>query len=67
VAKSGEEEDKEAYKQKKRITKKELAKAKQFIWAEWQRRFSEPQQRVDLFRIAKQVKRETKCYTRKVY
>jgi len=35
-----------------------VAKAKQSSWEEWQRRSSEPKYRVDLFRIAKQIKRE---------
>jgi len=38
--------------------KNEVAKAKQSSWKEWQRSSSEPKQRVDLFRIAKQMKRE---------
>jgi len=50
--KSGEKEDREAYKQNKRKTKKEKAKAKQSSWEEWQRRLSKPKKRVDLFRIA---------------
>jgi len=41
----------------KRQTKKEVAKAKQSKWEEWQRRTSEPKQRVDLFRIDTQMKR----------
>jgi len=56
VAKYGEEEDREAYKQKK-ASKEWVAKAKHSSWEEWQRRSSEPKQRVDLFRIAKQIKR----------
>jgi len=35
-----------------------VVKAKQYSWEEWQRRSSEPKQRVNLFRIAKQMKRE---------
>jgi len=58
VAKSGEEEDREAYKQKTRQMKKEVAIAKKSNWEEWQRRSSVPKQRVNLFRIAKQMKRE---------
>jgi len=55
--KSGEEEDRKAYKQNKRQTKKEVAKAEQSSWEEWQRRLKEPKQRIDLFRIAKHMKR----------
>jgi len=44
-----------------------VAKAKQSSWEECQRRLSEPKQRVYLFRIAKQMKRETRCYRRNVY
>jgi len=45
-------------KQNKTQTKKEVTKVKQSSWEKWQRRLSEPKQRVDLFRIAKQIKRE---------
>jgi len=45
-------------KQKKRQMKKEVAKAKQSSWEEWHRTSSKPKQRVELFRIAKQMKRE---------
>jgi len=58
VAKKSEEENRESYKQKKRQTKKEVANAKQSSWEERQRRSSEPKQRVDFFRKAKQIKRE---------
>ena len=56
--KSGEDIDREAYKQKKRQTKREVASAKNSIWEEWKRSASESKKKVDLFRIAKQMKRE---------
>ena len=48
----------DAYKQKKRLTKKEVANAKKSSWEEWYRSLSEPKKKVDLFRIAKQMQKE---------
>jgi len=44
-----------------------VAKAKQSSWQERKRRSSKPKQRVELFRIAKQMKRvRQKCYRRNI-
>jgi len=38
--------------------RKVMTNAEQSSWEEWQRRSSKPKQKVDLFRIAKQMKRD---------
>ena len=56
--KSGEENDRIAYKQKKKQSKKEIASAKRNVWDEWMKISGDSKKKGDLFKIAKQMKRE---------
>ena len=54
------EEKKEIYREKKRIVKREIAVAKEAAWREWCREINTAEGRLKMFKIADQMKKESR-------
>jgi hypothetical protein len=54
------EEDKRDYKEKSKLTKREVSRSKRMAWERWSSDLSNREQQNEMFKIAKQMKKERK-------
>ena len=55
---TGAEEDRETFKDRKRVARREVAREKSEAWAEWSRNLNTAEGRGKMFRIAKQMRKD---------
>ena len=55
---TGVEEDRETFKDRKRVARREIAIAKREAWEKWSRNMNSPEGRGKMFRIAKQMRKD---------